>query len=400
MKYTASLITFFLLCGTLFGQTENFWSVKSDFGGLKRERAVAFTANGMAFVGTGVDTSEAILNDFWSYDVVSDTWAQVANLPGVARRDAIAFTINDKGYVGTGMDNADANLGSALNDFWQYDPLTNSWTQKSNYPGLPVYFATGFNIDTKGYICGGKRGPNWYISELWEYNPASDSWTGKTPFPGGVRYQLNSFVVGSSAYVGLGTDQDMYRYDMYEYKPALDEWTPKADLPASARGASHLFAIGNRGFVCMGTNGGFLDDLWEYNPLNNTWAIRATYGGSPRKNGIAFVLGGKAYVGTGKGASGKKMSMWEYTPSALVGVNENTEADIRIYPNPSSGNFSLNVTSTEIELLEIYTLQGTRVMETSFTTSVDVSELSSGTYLLVGKDSFGQIIGKEKLIIH
>lgn len=400
MRIITTLFTFFLFSGTLVAQTENYWTKKADFSGLKRERAVAFTVGNKGYVGTGVDTAEMVLNDFWEYEPLSDTWTQVADLPGVPRRNASAFTIGSKGYVGVGMNAVDANFGSPLSDFWEYDPSTNTWTQRANYPSTSIYFATGFSLGNKGYICCGKRGPNWYTDEMWEYDPQSDSWTSKPPFPGGVRYQLSSFVVNSSAYVGLGTDQDLYRNDIWEYKPAQDLWTEKADLPGSERSASHGFGIGNYGFICMGANGGLLDDLWEYNPLNNSWSVKAPYGGSNRKNGISFVLYGKAYVGTGKGYSGKKMSMHEYTPGAYVGLDDMSITGISIFPNPASNKISIELSSTLIKRFEIYTLQGTKVLETDFSKFIAVDHLASGAYLLIGKDYSGQIIGKEKLVIH
>ena len=49
----------------LNAQTMNFWTKKSDFTGLKRTRAVSFTVDDYAYVGTGVDTAEQVQNDFW-----------------------------------------------------------------------------------------------------------------------------------------------------------------------------------------------------------------------------------------------------------------------------------------------------------------------------------------------
>jgi len=399
MKNLVTFFIFFFLCGTLVAQTENYWTKKADFGGLKRERAVGFTIGEKGYIATGVDTAEFVLNDLWEYEPLTDSWTQKADLPGEARRNAVAFVIGSKAYIGTGMNNANANLGNTLSDLWEYTPATNTWVQKANYPSIPIYFGTAFSIDSRGYICGGKKGPNWYTAELWEYNPATDSWAQQSSFPAGVRYQLGSFVVGNSAYIGLGTDQDMYRKDIWEYKPALDLWTEKADLPGSERASSHLFGIGTRGYVCMGSNGGNLDDLWEYNPLDNTWSSKATYGGSARKNGATFVVYGKAFLGTGKGNSGKKQSMWEYSPGAYVGLAEHAEADITIFPNPATDNINVQVNSTEIERYDIFTLQGTHVLSSPFAASISINELSSGVYLLVGKNSSGQILGKEKLII-
>ena len=80
------------------------------------------------------------------------------------------------------MNNAAAPFGTKLSDFWEYSPATNTWTIKAPYPGNfggGIYYATGWATPTKGYICGGKAGTAWYISELWEYNPALDNWLQK-----------------------------------------------------------------------------------------------------------------------------------------------------------------------------------------------------------------------------
>lgn len=399
MKKFFILLSIMFIQGIVLGQTYNYWVKKNDFTGLKRERAVAFTVDNYAYVGTGVDTAEQVKNDLWKYDPFLDSWTQVASLPGVARRNAVAFSIGSKGYIGTGFSHAESLLGTELSDFWEYDPTSNQWTQKANYPSTAVYFATGFAVEGKGYICGGKRGPNNYTSALYEYNPMNDSWTARASFPGGVRYQLSSFVIENSAYVGLGTDQDMYRNDIWEYKPSQDQWTQKADLPASERAASHTFGIGFRGFVCMGTNGGYLDDLWEYNPYDNSWSVRATYGGSKRKGGIAFTLLGHGFVGLGKGNSGKKQSMYEYIPGAWVGTKELNDLSYELYPNPATTSLNIQHSSNDIDQISIVDLTGKVLIQSEFTSSIDVSMLSAGSYFVVAENKTEGLRSTQPLII-
>lgn len=397
---TIFLIPFLLiLCHSSWSQTENYWVQKANFGGMKRERAVSFTALGFGFVATGIDTNEVVKNDLWSYDPVQDTWTQKANMPGVPRRNAVAFSINDKGYVGCGYSQAESILGVELADFWEYNPATNTWTQKASYP-YAHYFSTGFSIGNKGYVCGGKRGPNWYVSDLYEYDPSLDSWTAKASFPGGVRYQLSSFVINNSGYVGLGTDQDMYRKDFWEYKPSLDQWSQKADLPGSERASSHTFAIGNRGFVCTGTNGGVLDDFWEFNPFTNEWNVRATYGGSKRKGGIGFAIDGRGYVGTGKGNNGKKETFYQYIPGSWVGLEENEAVAIHIYPNPASSSIQLYSPEHTLSRIDICNAQGQTVASYQSSGQLDISQLSPGMYYVMAKNDHGNIIGNEQLIVH
>ena len=396
MKTLLGIIALLISCLS-FGQTENFWTKKSDFSGFKRERAVAFTISGYAYVGTGVDTAENVRDDFWKYDPVLDSWAQVATLPGSARRDAVAFTANDKGYVGTGIDNDNANFGTILTDFWEYDPAANSWAFETNYPLQAVYFATAFSINNKGYVVCGKMGPNWYSDNTLQYDPITGQWAQGADFPGGVRYQLSSFVIENSAYVGLGTDNDMYRADIWQYKPSQNLWTAKDSLPASMRASSHTFTIGNYGYICMGANGGYLDDLWEYNPYDNTWAVKSDYGGSKRKNGVAFTLNGKGYVGTGKGYSGKKGSFWEYTPSSYVGIKELEDISFGVYPNPAKNLIHIN-SNAEIESIEIYSMTGSLITKSQFVNSIPV-DASPGAYLVVAKGIKGEVLAQQKLLI-
>lgn len=402
MKQTIITSLFVLLGTTLFAQTQNYWVRKADFGGLKRERAVAFTVNNKAYVGTGIDTAETVLKDFWAYDPTLDSWTQVADLPGVQRRNAVAFSIEPYGYVGTGM-NAETSSepGAAkLNDFWKYDPSINTWTQIANYPGgggNGVYFATGFAIDSKGYVCCGKHGPNWYSSQVWEYKPSLDQWTQLPNFPGGVRYQLSSFVVGLKAYVGLGTDQDLYRNDIWEFNAATNQWTPRAPLPASERSAAMTFSIGSRGFVCMGTNGGLLDDLWEYNPSTDDWAVRATYGGSERKGGVGFSLNGKGYVGTGKGYSGKKQSMHEYHPYDFVGLSEN-EISWSIYPNPTSDIVKMDNPDGQIERFELISINGNLLSSAEPFDVINLQDYPNGMYYVRAIGQNNTVLSNKKLI--
>lgn len=397
------LLLVLILFSGFFGysQVPNSWTKRSDFGGLKRERAVAFSANGYGFVGTGIDTAENVLRDFWRYDALTDSWTQVADLPGTVRRDAVAFALNDFGYVTTGLNADESNEVGAmkLSDMWKYDPTANSWSVVASYPGNSgqgVYFAAAFVVEGYAYVVGGKWGPNSYSNELFRYDPVLDQWTALAAFPGGVRYQLSAFGIGDKGYVGLGTDQDLYRNDWWEYKPSTNTWAPRADLPASERANAATFTIDDRGFVCTGSNGGVLGDLWEYNPYSNTWISRAPYGGSARKSATAFVLDNRAYLGTGKGASGKKQSFYEYNPMWTLGTNE-IAAEVRVYPNPASE--VVNVQSNfPIDALRLMNLQGKVVKEVSQNESIAVHDLPSGVYILSAIQE-DQIVSSQKIII-
>ncbi len=404
MKKLVLFLFCWLSAHLLVGQNMNFWTKKNDFAGLKRERMTSITLNDKGYVGFGVDTNEVVHNDWWEYDHILDVWTQKASLPASVRRNACGFAANGKGYVGTGVDSTEAQTGTALNDFWQYDPVTNSWVQKANFPGAGgngIYFATAFSIDDKGFICCGKRGAALYSKEVWEYKPTSDSWTQRADFPGGLRYQLTSFVINNTAYVGLGTDQNIYRKDIWEYNSGADVWVQKNDFPGGERGSASAFALRERGFICLGTDGGLKTDLWEYNPYFDTWTARANYGGSARKEAFAFAIGDRAYVGTGDGYTGKKASVYEYTPMDVIGIEEVSPTALAVFPNPVTTYFTITTTHASISSYELWTVDGKQIMRNNATgnqTHLARPNCDAGVYLLLAFTKEHQLVGTQRLI--
>jgi N-acetylneuraminic acid mutarotase len=250
-----------------------------------------------------------------------------------------------------------------LKDFWEYNPVTNSWTQKADYPGnggAGVYYATAFVLDFKGYVVGGKVGSQLLTDEVWEYKPFNNTWVQRSNFPGGNRYQMTSFAVAGKAYVGLGADQNTYRDEIWEFNAGNGVWTQKTDFAGGDRGQVVSFTIGERGFVCTGKDGGLKSDLWEYNPYSDAWTARASYGGSARCGAAGFVCYGKAYVGTGDGYSGKKESMWEYTPMLVLGINDASQMNLNLYPNPVTEQLTITGCG-QAEFIQIFDINGRTV---------------------------------------
>lgn len=391
------LVPAFLLFLPAFGFAQNSWEKKGSFPASKRTRAVAFSIGNRGYLATGEDTNDIVLNDLWEYDPGIDSWTQKASIPGPGRRDAVGFSIGLKGYVGTGIDAAEAWQGNILNDFWEYSPVTNTWTARAMYPGGwgGIYFATGFAVGGKGYVCCGKEGASNYSNELWEFNPATNTWMQKAQYPAGTRYGQMSFVLNGKGYVGCGTDENWYVTDFYEYNPATNTWLQKAPFPGSARAFGTGFAIGTRGYFGFGTDGGYRDDLFEYDPVSNTWSVKAPYGSEGRRSAPAFVLTGSAYVMTGKGMSGKHRDNWQYHPF-LTGMEEQALASVNVYPNPATeainfdvdeifaaahDDLSLQLLTTDGKIVASQELSGThaRMVNENWAPGVYLYALTDGT---------------------
>jgi len=173
----------------------------SNFGGGVRNSAVSFSIGSKGYVGTGSpnNTGLNLQNDFWEFDPSTNIWTQKANYGGGPRLGAVCFSIGTKGYIGLG---SDANM--IYRDFWEYDPFTNIWTQMADFPGSLRHAAVGFSIGTKGYIGTGNAPTGGALQDFWEYDPSSDSWSQKSNFGGIARTEAVGFSIGNHGYIGTG----------------------------------------------------------------------------------------------------------------------------------------------------------------------------------------------------
>lgn len=400
------LLMLYSICST----AANHWDKRATVGGSKRERGSSFVIGNRGYVCCGQDTLDLMTNDLWEYDPGTNSWTQKANFAGTPRRNAAAFSIGTKGYVGTGINNADAALGMTLNDFWEYNPATNTWTSKAAFPGgggTGVYYSSGFSLNGKGYFCCGKIGPSYYSNELWEYNPTLNSWASKAPFPGGVRYGGSSFVIGNYAYFGLGTDENMFTNDFYRYDPAINSWTPICFFPGSPRFDCSSFVINNLGYLVFGSDGGYKDELWQYDPNDDYWYAKASFPGGARRSGIAFSINNRGFAGTGKGLSGVRRDFWEYIPTPPEGIEEWTSVDqVTLFPNPMNDRATLQI-SFELQqqiqqpVLELNSVTGELIQKSSVdkgSIAILRGDLPSGNYLVTLKDGYRTICSKQLII--
>ena len=250
---------FILPAATCFSQA---WTQKADFGGGDRYGAVGFTIGSKIYMGLG-NYAGSFKKDFWEYDPASDTWTQKADFGGAARRKAVGFSIGSKGYIGTGL--GDTNC---TKDFWEYDPASDTWTQKADFGGTAREGATGFSIGTKGYIGTGYffDGTSYRYKDFWEYDTITDLWTQKEDFAGTARNGATGFSINSKGYIGTGYD-GWERYDFWEYNAATDTWSQKADFGGTSRFMAIGFSIDNIGYIGTGnyvilSQPYFLNDFW------------------------------------------------------------------------------------------------------------------------------------------
>jgi gliding motility-associated-like protein len=244
----------------------------------------AFAIGSKGYVGLGFGPGDQWLKEFWEYDPATNVWTRKADFGGNGREAAVGFSIGSLGYVGVGFSGGRNSVPaiSAYQDFWEYNPATNSWTRKADFAGNGSIFKAGFATNTKGYVGLGQSS-----NEFWEYNPGSNTWVRKADYPGGVGgYEgTNALVINDKGYLGLGSGGNP---NFFEYNPANNAWTRLADFPAiiqdefdptqfgQGRVKNIAFSFGSKGYLGQGQVrctpnyycGNFGRDFWEFNPQN------------------------------------------------------------------------------------------------------------------------------------
>ena len=300
------LLAVILFNTTVFSQ--NSWAQKENFEGTVRLSAVGFSIGTKGYIGTGNDGSE-MYKDFWEYNPTNNIWTQKADFGGTIRVGAVGFSIGTKGYIGTG------GMGYIMyKDFWEYDTTTNTWLQKADFAGTARSEAVCFSIGSKGYIGLGTyyNGTTWiYYKDFWEYDPITDTWIQKSDFGGTARAGAVGFSIGTKGYVGTGNSGSLKK-DFWEYDPITDTWIQKSDFGGTARAGAVGFSIGTKGYVGTGNDGSLKNDFWEYNPGTDTWTLKANFDGAARSDASGFAAGIKGYIGTGYTSNGIVKDFWEY----------------------------------------------------------------------------------------
>lgn len=259
---------------------------------IERIDAVTFSLGGDVYVGTG-NRVENYYADFYKFDPTSESWTLTSSLPGNmnGRSGAVAFTIGNTAYVGTGK-----NLSNNIfDDFFKYDLSSNTWSQISSHPSLARKDGVGFNLGDFAYVGLGQLSD--YLNDMHRYDPSSDTWIEVADFPGAPRSNAVSFTLDGNAYVGLGENGNTYFNDFYKYSPDTDSWSALNNFPDQRSECSIFKFLGQ--IICgrgEGPNNDRYRDFYKYDLQNDAWIIMKAQANKAVKGAVAFSVNGKGYV--------------------------------------------------------------------------------------------------------
>lgn len=270
-----------------------------DFPGELRDSYISFTVGQYGYFGLGeLNSNSKYFNDMYKYNPATDTWTQLADFPGYARRNAVCFVIGDFAYVGLGFGkNLATNSYENFEDFWVYQPASDTWTQLGDCPDHGDEGGTAFTVNGKGFVL--MQG----YMDIYSFNPATEIWTQMNDFPGLAKRMRSVFKIDNMVYACGGSDGNDFSSETWAYNPSSDSWTELATFPGTPRASATSFCLNGLGYLGCGYCGfgiGKLSDFYCYDPKNNAWnEIAIEYPFICAKM-ACYVFDNKAYLAMGE----------------------------------------------------------------------------------------------------
>ena len=253
------------------------WIVRSSMPTARQEMA-GIDYNGEIFVAGGLNADGVPHRTLEIYNVATGAWRAGAPMPE-ARHHNAAVRIGDKLYWTGGFIGGFPNWAGTTS-LWQYDPATNTWTERAPMPE-PRGGHAAAAINGKIYVVGGTRGHNdedHTARNVLIYDPQTNSWSSGALMQVG-REHLAAAAIGGKIYVVGGREthnQGQFgstttNFNTLEaYDVATNTWQMLAPMP-TARGGLFAAAHDAKLYVFGGEFPGIFPEVEEYNPATNSW---------------------------------------------------------------------------------------------------------------------------------
>lgn len=397
-RFLLHIVITLLAVASLYSQPIIVWS-KVDTMPFSRPRIDYgyYVIDSNLYLFGGGDSLYNFYNQVWSYNLNSNYWIRKADLPAPARCPNIVanFTINSEGYFCTGLQNYD----SCSKQFWKYSPSTDTWTQKSNFPGVKREAASAFTFGGKGYVglgfaCGAE------LNDLWEYDPLNDFWRQLDSLPSNGRDGSNIVVVDSFAVaiggIDIGISIGCCSSETWLYNLINHSWHKGSDLPSQGRTGAICIPLNHKILYGCGLTSSLSSkgDFYLYNTITDHWQPVTSVGFLDSVgDGISFMYGNYGYFLGGTTSSlNYQKTLWRFDATDIYNytniAEQMTENGFSIYPTALYQGAGLHLQADMPGELDLYNTLGQSLYRSRFgegNTNIQAAELPPGDQLLIYK---------------
>lgn len=262
--------------------------------------------------------TDTLNKNIYQYNPALNSYNVHSVFPAQLRVNGIAQCVDGLIYAGLGFapGNGIYIQSAYLTDFWCYNPLTNVWEQKADFPSNTTDKCVSFVFNNQMYVGYGFNGFE-YKNEMWKYDPATDTWLKLNAGTPKRRSVAVACATDEKVFFGTGFKTGNLN-DWWEYFPETDSWAKRKSIPDNGRVNATAFTVDNRIFVATGryfsgdlTGGGVKADILEYDILKDIWYYRGSLD-QGRENAISFTFGHTAYLGFGESESELLNDLWSF----------------------------------------------------------------------------------------
>jgi hypothetical protein len=195
----------------------------APFPGTPVASALCFVVGDKGYILSGVTPDLTIINQCWEYNFSTNQWTNKGNNPLGARGGASVFVIDNKVYMGLGYEHLNLNgqkITLYKNDWILYSPSSSLSAVRASFPGQKRSAAHGFAINSAAYLGFGANS-NGFLNDFWKYNPSSNTWTQQASWPGTFteRNDFGGFSLGNTGYIVKGELAEFWRFSNSPFNP-------------------------------------------------------------------------------------------------------------------------------------------------------------------------------------
>lgn len=367
------------------------------------DHSFGFSISGKGYLVAGTTEFDGPSNEFFQFDPVTDSWAILDTFPGAARGYGIGDIWNGKAYFGFGVSTTEM-----LNDLWVFDADSMKWMELDTCPCEPRLHPAMVALNGKIFVGLGNNS-NGNLNDWWEYDIDSGQWSQKPSFPGSIRHHPYQFAADDYVYTGFGHGDGIFN-DWYQYDPVNEAWLRVADIPSEGRVAGTQFSHAGNGYVLSGDGDDHSSmetgEFWSYDPILDIWSQLPPHPGKSRWAPASFLIDGVVYLFNGTAFfEGQgyvyQTEAYKFDLDALISSDKNVDEqiDLTIYPNPANNEIGWqgNTNALDDKFWRITDSNGI-VLKSGLLNwdnsnqKIDVGEFPSGLYFLIMNNSVEQII--------